>query len=100
MTSSFSVLAPDPGLVESLGAIVWEADTATFQFLYVNRPAETLLGYPREAWLSQPTFWIDLLHPHDRDGALATCRLAVAEGRNHDFEYRVIGADGSVRCLR
>lgn len=101
MTSSSSgSSAPDSDLVESLGAIVWEADPATFQFLYVNRAAERLLGYPAHAWLSRPAFWSEILHPDDRDGAVAARRSAVAERRNHDFEYRVMAADGSVRCMR
>ena len=100
MTASFPTSsAPDPGLVESLGAIIWEADPTTFQFLYVNRAAEAL-GYPLEDWLSRPTFWTDLLHPDDRDAAVAHCRAAVDVGRDHDFEYRIIAANGSVHWMR
>ena len=101
MTSSSSgSSARDTDLIESLGAIIWEADPATFQFLYVNRAAERLLGYPGDVWLSRPAFWSEILHPDDRDGAVAARRSAVAERRDHDFEYRVIAADGSVRCIR
>jgi two-component system cell cycle sensor histidine kinase/response regulator CckA len=100
MNSFSASAAPDPDLVESLGAIIWEADPVTFQILYVNRAAERLLGYSLDDWLSRPTFWVDLLHPDDRDAAVARCRAAVEEGRDHDFEYRVITADGSIRCLR
>ena len=91
--------APDPGVVESLDAIIWEADPVTFQFLYVNRAAEKLLGYPLADWLSRPTFWVERLHPEDRDAAVALCRAAVEEGRDHDFECRLIAADGSIRWL-
>jgi len=101
MTSALPAPAsPNSDLVESLGAIIWEAHPITFQFLYVNRAAERLLGYSLEDWLSRPTFWVDLLHPDDRDVAVAHCRAAVEEGRDHDFEYRVIAFDGSVRWLR
>lgn len=87
-------------LLDDLAAIVWEADPRTFQFLYVSRGAEALLGYSLKDWLSRPTFWIDLLHPDDREAAVAECLTAVADGRDHDFEYRVVTADGSVRWLR
>lgn len=92
--------APDPQTVDSLCAIIWEADPVTFQFLYVSRAAERLLGYSLAEWLSRPTFWVDLLHPDDRDIAVALCRAAVEDGRDHDFEYRVVAADGSIRWLR
>jgi two-component system, cell cycle sensor histidine kinase and response regulator CckA len=87
-------------IIDDLAAIIWEADPRTFQFIYVSRGAEALLGYSLEEWLSRPTFWVDLLHPDDRDEAVAICHEAVEDGRDHDFEYRVITADGSTRWLR
>lgn len=38
-------------LVQSLGAIFWEADAETFQFSFVSQRAEDLLGYPLEQWI-------------------------------------------------
>ena len=95
-----SCARPEPELIDSLHAVIWEADPATLQFTYVSRGAEALLGYSPEHWLVRPTFWIDLLHPDDRDRAVALCTAAVADGRDYDFEYRVIGADGEVRWIR
>jgi signal transduction histidine kinase len=52
-----------------------------------------------ERWLSEPTFWKDHVHPEDREWALQFCQTATAEKRDHDFEYRMIAADGSVVWL-
>ena len=46
-------------LIQSLDAIVWEADAVTFQFSFVSRHAEELLGYPVEQWFSEPNFWAE-----------------------------------------
>src|SRR4051794_625011 len=73
-------------LVDSVDGIVWEADASTFQFLFVSKQAERVLGYPVDRWLSEPTFWKDHLHPDDRDWAVDFCISATAERRNHDFE--------------
>ena len=89
-----------PNLIDDLQAVVWEADPVTFQFQYVSRGAEALLGYPLEHWLTRPTFWVDLLHPDDRDEAVKECQAAVADCRHHDFEYRVKTPSGEVRWLR
>lgn len=80
--------------------IIWEADPETLQFTYVSQSAERLLGYTLEDWLTRGTFWIDLLHPADREHAVATCAAAVRECRDHDFEYRVISAAGRVVWIR
>src|SRR6202040_3622 len=38
--------------------------------------------------------------PHDREWAVAFCAQATGENRDHDFEYRMIAADGRVVWLR
>jgi PAS domain S-box-containing protein len=86
-------------LVNSVEGIVWEADVPSFQYLFVSKQAERVLGYPVERWLSEPTFWQDHVHPEDREWALQFCQSATAEKRDHDFEYRMIAADGSVVWL-
>lgn len=87
-------------LVESVGAIVWRGDAETLQFTFVSREAEHLLGYPLERWTSEPTFWLDHLHPEDRDSALASCKAATARSDPHTLEYRMVAAGGREVWLR
>jgi two-component system cell cycle sensor histidine kinase/response regulator CckA len=87
-------------LVNSLDGIIWEADPETFQFVFVSKQAERILGYPVERWLSDPDFWPSHIHPDDAAWAVAFCSHATAEGRSHQFEYRMIAADGRVVWLR
>ncbi|MBI5253641.1 MAG: PAS domain S-box protein [Euryarchaeota archaeon] len=88
------------GLVNSIDGIVWEADARTFQFSFVNKQAERLLGHPIERWLTEPTFWKDHIHPDDREWAVSFCVTATKEKRPHEFEYRMIAADGRIVWLR
>jgi PAS domain S-box-containing protein len=81
-------------LVNSLDGIVWSADAQTFQFTFVSRQAERLLGYPLSAWLNDPTFWPDHIHPDDREKAIHFCLAATAARQAHEFEYRMLAADG------
>jgi PAS domain S-box-containing protein len=86
-------------LVNTLEGIVWEADAETFAFSFVSDQAERILGYPVERW-SEPTFWRDHLHPEDRDRVVKYCVKATSEKRSHDFECRMIAADGRVVWLQ
>jgi len=80
--------------------IVWEGDATTFQFSYVSPAAEDVLGYPRRRWTGEPTFWGDIVvHPEDRDDAIAYCALATGKCQDHDFVYRAVAADGRVVWL-
>ncbi len=87
-------------LVNSIDGILWEADAPSFRILFVSNQAERVLGYPVERWLSEPTFWKDHLEPEDREWAVQFIEKAIADKRDHDFEYRMIAADGSVVWLR
>ncbi|HEU4711073.1 MAG TPA: PAS domain S-box protein [Pyrinomonadaceae bacterium] len=85
-------------LVNSLDGIVWEADAETFQFTFVTPKAERILGYPLKQWL-EPNFWRDHTHPDDADWCSAYCVDCTKRHEDHEFEYRMIAADGSVVWL-
>ncbi len=83
-------------IVEGSKAVVWEADAETFNFSFVSASAEGLLGYAVERWLAESSFWANHVHPEDRETAVNFCKEATREGRNHEFEYRMLAADGAV----
>lgn len=76
--------------------IVWEGDAQTFQFSFVSPGAEEVLGYSVDRWITEPTFWGDVVvHPEDRDEAIAFCALATGRCQDHDFVYRAVRSDGT-----
>lgn len=81
-------------LVNSIDGIVWEADAQGLQFTFVSPQAERMLGYPVTRWTNEPGFWKDHIHPDDRQWATKFCIGATNAKRPHDFEYRMIAADG------
>lgn len=81
-------------------AIVWECDPKTLFFTFVSKSAERILGYSVEQWQTKPGFWLDMVHPDDRDWVTAFCREEVKQGRDHEFEYRCLTADGRTLWLR
>jgi two-component system cell cycle sensor histidine kinase/response regulator CckA len=87
-------------LVDSLDAVLWEADPDTFRFTFVSPQAEPLFGFPLAEWTANPTFWRDHLHPDDRDRVVAYYEGECARGRDHEFEYRMATADGRTLWVR
>jgi PAS domain S-box-containing protein len=82
------------GLVDGLDAIVWEADPDTLALTFVSHRAESLLGHPLRQWLGDGVFWTRLIHPDDREAALAALREHAATGLECRLEYRLTAADG------
>jgi two-component system sensor histidine kinase UhpB len=87
-------------LVESVQAILWRSEATNPGFTFVSREAEALLGYAAERWLGEPSFWMDHLHPDDREWVASFRLRATEEKRTHELEYRMIAADGRVVWLR
>lgn len=81
--------------------IVWEADADTVDFQFVSPSAEAILGYPVSAWYEErPNFWVNHLHPEDRDRCVSFCKTETAAGRDHEFDYRMIARDGRIVWMR
>jgi PAS domain S-box-containing protein len=87
-------------LINNVDGIVWEADAQTFQFTFVSKQCEKLLGYPSEDWTTKENFWVQHIHPEDRSWAVNFCLTQTQALSDHVFEYRMIAADGSVKWLR
>jgi PAS domain S-box-containing protein len=87
-------------LVNNIDGIIWEADPQTWRHTFVSGQAERILGYPVEQWLYEPNFWVERLHPDDRDRAVAEYVNATLAERPRQFEYRMIAADGRAVWFR
>lgn len=87
-------------LINSVDAILWEADVPFTRFTFVSEQAERLLGYPIQRWLEEPGFWTSHMHPDDLAWCPAFCEQKTAANEAHDFEYRMVAADGRVVWLR
>jgi PAS domain S-box-containing protein len=87
-------------LVETVRAILRRADAGTFRTTFVNKQVENILGYPVQSWLKDPSFWVEHLHPEDRERTLIFTAKAIQEHRNHELEYRMIAVDGRTVWLQ
>jgi PAS domain S-box-containing protein len=86
-------------LVESVRAVVRRAEPSSFRTTFINKHVEEILGYPVKGWLNNPSFWVEHLHPEDRERTVALTEKAVQEQRNHELEYRMIAADERIVWL-
>jgi PAS domain S-box-containing protein len=86
-------------LLETVKVIPWELDLKTQLFIYVGPQVVDLLNYAIAEWYEE-NFWVNHLHPHDREKSVRFCQEATARCENHELEYRMLAADGRVVWLR
>src|ERR1051325_7048084 len=64
--------------------------------LYISPQIEEMMGYPREAWLTDDELWLRVLHPADYDCCVAADAEARRTWSSLFAEYRMIARDGRV----
>jgi PAS domain S-box-containing protein len=72
----------------------------SFRFLFVSKQAEAILGYPLQDWYEVESFWEKKTHVEDLAQAKSYCQLMSEKHEDHDFEYRMVAADGRVVWIR
>lgn len=69
---------------------------ATSSTIYISPQAGRILGYPPHEWETDPELWPRILHPEDRERALAANERLIRDGEPFVLDYRVIARDGRV----
>ncbi len=67
--------------------------------IYVS-PAFEIFGYPLDDWLNDPDIWIRVIHEDDRSRIFEETVTSTKTGKNVQYEYRVIAADGTMHWVR
>ena len=87
-------------LIHSIDGIVWERAPDTFQFTFVSRQTEDILGYAPQKWLENSNFWTEKLLPQDSAKAIQTAQEVAARGQPYTYEYRMMAVDGRTVWIR
>jgi PAS domain S-box-containing protein len=66
---------------------------------YVSPQIEEILGYSLEEWHANPSFFVEHLHPEDRERVREAQRVARLNAEPLELDYRFIAADGRVVWL-
>ena len=82
-------------LVETTAATAFEIDLSSMSFTYISPQIKALTGFPAENWLDFD-YWVQRIHPDDRDAAISYCMSETAKGLDHTFEYRMLRQDGHI----
>jgi PAS domain S-box-containing protein len=86
-------------MADNIHEVFWMADVESAQLLYVSPAYEHIWGRSCEsAYLQPPSAALDFVYPEDREEATQARRALLAQ-QAHDFEFRLLRPDGSVRWI-
>ncbi len=83
-------------LAENIREIFYIAGPGGTPVDYVSPAFETITGHSRNGFEGNPGFWLDLIHPEDRDHVEQAHRSAPEKLAS---EYRMVRPDGSMRWI-
>ena len=85
-------------IIQSIPGVVWEAwgepDSQLQRINYVSDYVESMLGYTPQEWTAQPNFWLQLVHPDDRERAARVAAEMFRSGGTGENEFRWLTRDG------
>ena len=88
-------------LVEQLPLAVYiDRVDASSSNVYTSPRIEPMLGYSVDEWVADPSLFVELLHPDDRERVLAAHERTHATGEPLQAEYRLHARDGRVVWVR
>jgi len=83
-------------LIDHIPACVYrEAPDEDPEKFFMSSQVEQMFGYTAEEWTWTPDFWVDRIHPDDRDRVLALDAESGRTLRPYSLEYRFRRADGT-----
>src|SRR5258706_14554905 len=82
-----------PGIVAYM-ALVQPDDPAHSIPLYISPQIEDMLGYPRDAWLTDDELWLQVIHPDDAERMVRADEHPRSTLSSLFAEYRKLGRDG------
>jgi PAS domain S-box-containing protein len=82
-----------------LDQAIWVSDAESHRILYLSPVHEDIWGRSFKELSGSGRFWVDTIHPDDRERVL---KIALQEQRagNFDEQYRILRPDGEVRWIR
>ncbi len=87
-------------LINTIDGIVWESYIDTYETIFISKKVEDILGYSVKQWKSSSKFWVNHLHPDDKDTMLDYLNKNINKKKQLDSEYRMIAKDGSIVWIR
>jgi PAS domain S-box-containing protein len=83
---------------DALPDVVWSVALPDRRLIYVSSAVAQVYGLTPEQALAAPGFWVDAIHPEDRERVLAEWPGSPPD-KVHDTEYRIVRRDGVVRWV-
>lgn len=88
-------------MVEWIPAAVYTDAVDEFSTtLFISPQIEKMTGYPPEEWISDPNFWLDIVHPKDRPAVKKENDRTNRTGDPFRMEYRILARDGREVWIR
>jgi PAS domain S-box-containing protein len=86
-------------IAENISEVFWLSSPEPTLIHYISPGYEKIWGRSCESLYTEARSWLDSVHPDDRGRVAQAERLQSVSGQ-HDYTYRIIRPDGSLRWIR
>ncbi|MCF6287749.1 MAG: EAL domain-containing protein [Proteobacteria bacterium] len=87
-------------LIEQHPVILWRQNIKTGKMSYISNKVEQLFGYPLKHWLARKDFWLEKIHPNDRENVKNIINKSLIKKTPFELTYRFIKKDLSIAWIK
>ena len=87
-------------LVNSIEGVVFEWEPETGRYRFMSAQSGRILGRDSTYWEEEPGRWESLIHPDDRQNAIASRSAAGQVAATYSLDYRVLGPENRIIWIR
>lgn len=84
----------------NLPGAIWESrvekNAETQQVDFISDYIEKMTGYPPENWVEIPNFWLEAVHPDDRERVFAESQKIILAGGKGSQQFRWLAKNGDI----
>lgn len=86
-------------LTENIHEVFFLSAPDFSQMLYISPAYEDVWGRTRKSLYEQPSSWLEVVYPKDRDAIALALREYLQQEQDFEQEYRIVRPDGVVRWV-
>lgn len=86
-------------LTETIREVFFLTTPDLSQMLYISPAYEEVWGRTTQSLYERPSFWLETIHPEDRDRVAVASTRSLRRKTDFEAEYRIVRPDGRVRWV-
>lgn len=86
-------------ILNELNEVLWSVSLPDYKKIYFSPSTEKLYEVPMEVWDMNPSLWMDMIHPEDKEMVTEYIEKSLQAYGSYQCAYRIVTASGKTKWI-